>query len=186
MDMETIGLQRDEVRRFLVGKERVCRFPVACPLSERIEYIYRVIFPGLDRYRFYARFFWGRVAQYIDYSPIKVLLYRMIGIRIGKGVFIAADVLIDVHFPALIEIEDYAILGWGARLFSHEYGDGHYRIGRILVGEGALVGAFAAIQGGVTVGAGAEIPYSLLVHRDVPPGCRPKPHRIFREKDFHG
>lgn len=186
MHMERIGEIRAKLFLFLSGEERSFCFPVECPLPERIGFIYRVIFPGAARLRFYLRFALARVAQYLDYSPLKALLYRFIGVRIGKGVFIAADVIIDVHFPSLVVIEDYAILGWGARLFTHEFSNGRYRIGRIRIGEGALVGACATVRGGVTIGREAEIPYGVLVFRDVAPGARPGATELLRGRERHG
>jgi len=186
MDRERINGIRRDVERFLAGEERVFSFPVDCPLPKRIEYIYRVLFPGLALAAFYLRFTAARIAQYLDYSPLKVLLYRLLGVRIGKGVFISPGVIIDVHFPSLIVIEDFAIIGWGARLFTHEYGNGRYRIGRIRIGEGALVGGFAAIRGGVFIGREAEVPYGAVLYRDLEPGARPGVRDILRERARHG
>jgi acetyltransferase-like isoleucine patch superfamily enzyme len=165
---ERIDLERKRLAVFMRGEESVFEFTVDCALHERIKFVYAIIFPGLARFRFYARFILMRIAQLIDYPPIKVILYRFIGVKIGKGVFISPDVVIDTHFPHLIEIGDYAILGWGAFLFNHEFSGNKYRMGRIKIGEGAVIGGFAGIRGGVNIGDGVDVPASCIVYKDLP------------------
>ncbi len=126
-------------------------FKVDCELKDRIKYIYKIIFPGFQKMKFYFRFFLSRIAEMIPWSPAKVFIYKIIGIKIGKGVFISPGVIIDVHFPKLIKIDDYVILGWGARLFTHEFFGKIYKLGRIKIGEGAIIGAFASIRCGVEI-----------------------------------
>lgn len=186
MDPALIAANREKVRSFLGGAEKSMSFEVTAPLEERIGFIYRVLFPGLSRFAFYGRFILARTAQYLDYPPLKVFFYRRAGIRIGKGVYLSPDVVLDVHFPELIVIEDYAILGWGARLFAHEFKNGSYRLGRIRIGRGALIGAFAVVRGGVDVGDGAEVPYNATVFRDVPAGSSLPPRDSAKSKGGRG
>ncbi|OQW94486.1 MAG: hypothetical protein BWK79_05745 [Beggiatoa sp. IS2] len=168
MKIENIPETRERFQAYLNSGDKVFEFEVNYPLSDRIAGIYQVIFPGRKKYQFYGRFLVARIAQLIDYSPIKVWLYRAIGIKIGKGVFIAPDVILDPHFPTLIEIHDYAILGWGAKLFTHYFSGKTYCAGRIMIGEGAVIGAFSLIRGGVTIGKQANISVDSLVYKDVP------------------
>jgi acetyltransferase-like isoleucine patch superfamily enzyme len=88
--------------------------------------------------------------------------------KIGRGVFLSPDVILDPHFPELIEIQDYAIIGWGTHLFCHEYNGGTYRLGRIVVGRGAVIGGFSLIRGGVTIGEKAQVASTCIVYKDVP------------------
>lgn len=165
---EKIRANREVLLTFLRGRERTSEFAVDCGVEDRIEFIYSVIFPGRAKYLFYLRFLTARIAQYIDYSPAKVFLYRLIGMKIGKGVFLSPDVILDPHFPGLIEINDHAIIGWGTHLFCHEFSGDKYRIGRISVGRGAVVGGFSMIRGGVTIGENAQIASTCIVYKDVP------------------
>jgi acetyltransferase-like isoleucine patch superfamily enzyme len=152
MNMERISETCEQFQAYLTSRDKFFEFKVDYPLADRVAGIYQVIFPGRKKYQFYGRFVLARIAQMIDYSPIKVWLYRLMGIKIGKGVFIAPDVILDPHFPALIEIHDYAILGWGAKLFTHYFSGKTYYAGRIIISEGAVIGAFSLIRGGVTIG----------------------------------
>ncbi|MBI3036976.1 hypothetical protein HYY73_04485 [Candidatus Woesearchaeota archaeon] len=52
---------------------------------------------------------------------IKNSLYRLIGVKIGKNVSISNDCIIDTIFPELIMIDDNAIVGWGTKLYTHEF-----------------------------------------------------------------
>lgn len=168
MNRDKILKHRKNLTEFLKNNEIKFEFKVDCELKDRIHFIYGVIFPGFLKYKFYIRHIIARITQYIDYSPLKVIIYRLIGMKIGKGVYISPEVILDPHFPELITIGDYVIIGWGARIFTHEYSSDTYRIGRIFIGEGALIGGFATIRGGVTIGKMAEIPYSSIIYKDVP------------------
>jgi acetyltransferase-like isoleucine patch superfamily enzyme len=159
---------RSQLIEFLAGQEKKFEFDIDCEPAQRIRFIYSIIFPGSKKIRFYLRFFIARLAQYLDYSPLKCLLYSSIGMQIGKGVFISPDVILDPHFPQLIEIEDYVILGWGAHLFTHEFSGAKYRLGRIHIGAGAVIGGFTMIRGGVRIGPNAQVASTCIVYKDVP------------------
>jgi acetyltransferase-like isoleucine patch superfamily enzyme len=104
----------------------------------------------------------------MDYSPFKVLIYRLIGVKIGKGVFISPQVYIDVQFPELIVIEDYVILGYGASVFTHEFISNTYRLGRVHIKRGAMIGAFSKIRSGVCIGEQANSIVNSIVIKDIP------------------
>jgi len=103
-------------------------------------------------------------------SPPKVFLYRLLGMKIGRSVYIAPGVLMDPLYPALITLEDCCFLGVGCRLLTHEITAGNFRLGRIRVCRGAVVGGFATVRSGVTVGARATVGFNSFVNRDVPEG----------------
>jgi acetyltransferase-like isoleucine patch superfamily enzyme len=169
------------VAAFLAGSGRRFVFTVGCPVEIRIAYIYRVIFPGFRILRFYGRFMVARVAQWSDFPPVKRLLYRLIGVRVGRGVFISPDAIIDPHFPSLITIGDHAVIGWGAKLFAHEFDGTKYTMGRIDIGRGAIIGAFTIVKNGVSVGDGAMVHAGGVVLRDVSPGARYGPVAAIRD-----
>ena len=168
------------VAEFLSGSGRRLVFRVDCPLESRIRYIYRAIFPGLGLPLFYLRFMVARIAQLSDYSPVKIFLYRLIGVRIGRGVFISPDAFIDPHFPSLITLGDHAILGWGTRIFAHDFDGTKYSMGRVDIGKGAVIGAFTVVKNGVSIGDGVFIHLCGLVMRDVLTGSRYGPDRVLK------
>lgn len=168
MNSDTTFILRDQFNDFLSGNAMKFEFAINCKPQDRIRYIYSIVFPGFRKYRFYLIFLIARIAQYIDYSPAKVLLYRLIGMKIGKGAFISPDVILDPHFPELIEIGDHAIIGWGTHLFTHDFSGTTYHAGRIKIGAGAVIGGFSIIRGGVVIGDNAQIASTCIVYKDVP------------------
>ena len=168
MDKQKIPLLHQQLKAFFRSCEKETSFMVDCELKDRIRFIYKVIFPGIKKFSFYFRFLLSRFAFYIDYSPLKVFIYRLLGVKIGKGVFISPDVYIDVHFPKLIRIDDYAILGHGISIFTHEFLSKKYKLGRVSIGKGAVVGAFSIIASGVNIGEQANITVRSTILKDVP------------------
>lgn len=164
MDEFEIESSRVKLNNFLNSNRTKFAFRIKCDLKDRIDYIYAVIFPGKQLFFFYLRFVLGRIAEKIDYSPIKVFLYRLMGVKIGEGVFISPSVIIDPHFPKLITIEDYVILGYGARIAAHEQTGMTYYIGRVTIKKGATVGGYASIRRGSTIPEMADVPALTNIH----------------------
>lgn len=165
---QRVATGRTALADFLAGSGMTFEFDTPCPPAQRIAFIYSIVFPGRRKLRFYWTFLVCRIARAVDYSPIKVWLYRLVGFRIGRGVFLSPDVILDPHFPSLVEIGDYAIIGWGTHLFTHEFDGGKYRVGRIRIGAGAVIGGFSIVRGGVVIGANARIASTCIVYKDVP------------------
>jgi acetyltransferase-like isoleucine patch superfamily enzyme len=163
---ENVKEKQDSLIAFIKSGRQKFTFEVDCPLSERIDYIFNVLFAGWGKQRFYIRHLAAKLACFIDYSPIKCVLYRWIGVNVGKGVFISPDVWIDPHIPSLIEIQDYVIIGFGARIFTHEFSGTTYTVGRVTIEEGAIVGAYAIIRGGVTIGSKRTVPMNNVIAKD--------------------
>jgi acetyltransferase-like isoleucine patch superfamily enzyme len=92
----------------------------------------------------------------------------MLGVKIGKGVYISPDVILDPHFPRLITIGDFCVLGWGSKFFTHEMSVKKYRIGRVTICKGAVVGAFSIIRAGVEVGENAQTCMNSYIYKNVP------------------
>jgi len=130
-----------------------------------------VLSPSLLSYVWFAwRAALAKIAELMPLSPLKVVFYRLLGVRIGRDVFISPRVVLDPMYPALIELEDGCLLGMGCRLFTHEYTATKFRIGRIRVGKGAVVGAYSTVRSGVRIGDKATVGFNSYVHRDVPEG----------------
>lgn len=101
------------------------------------------------------------------WSCVKVWLYRRMGVRIGKGVYIAPGVFMDAFYPRLIEIADGAFLGIGCRILTHEFTARLFRAGRVRIGKGSVVGAWSIIRCGVTLGEAVTAGLGSVVVRDV-------------------
>ncbi len=100
---------------------------------------------------------------------LKNWLLRRLGATVGTGVSWGLEATPDVFWPELLTIEDHAIIGYDATLLCHEFLQDEYRVGRVVVGERAMIGAGATVLPGVEIGAGAQIGANSVVTRDVSP-----------------
>ncbi len=166
MDKEQIKILRSEFKKFLKSEEPFFEFSVGENLKFRNQVPFKVIFPGINRLMYYFRHILSRLIQFIDVSFLKVFVYRLLGFKIGKGVYIAPDVILDSQFPKLVEIGDYVVLGWGTKIFTHDYNGVYYRVGRVKIGMGTVVGGFSFIRAGVTIDEKAVVKLGSTIFQD--------------------
>ncbi|SFR50685.1 acyltransferase [Halorubrum sodomense] len=102
---------------------------------------------------------------------LKNWLLRRIGVTVGTGVAWGLESTPDVFWPERIRVGDDAIIGYDATLLCHEFLTEEYRLGDVVVGDEAMIGAGAVVLPGVTVGEGARVAANSLVAEDVPPGA---------------
>lgn len=101
---------------------------------------------------------------------LKNFLYKGIGVKIGRNVSVGLDAVLDIFYPELIEIKDNAIIGYGVTILAHEFLREEIRVGNVIVGKNAVVGANTTILPGVEVGDNATVSAMSLVNRDISPG----------------
>lgn len=93
--------------------------------------------------------------DFITPTPLNILFFRMMGMKIGKGVMINTTYISD---PCLITIDDYVTVGGSATLFAHYGQKGLLVIRPVHIKKGATIGLKASIMGDVVVGEGAMVP----------------------------
>lgn len=117
-------------------------------------------------------------ARYLPMFPaMRAMLHRCRGVKVGKRVFIGAEVFIDDAEPDLVVIEDNVTIIARASLLAHAYYPEHLNkyladaVGRqgVTIRRGAYVGFGAIVLPGVTVGEEAVVGAGAVVTRDVPP-----------------
>ena len=99
---------------------------------------------------------------------LKNSIYRLFGIKIGKDVAIAYNILFDPLFPELITIEDNVMLGSDCEIATHEFAKNWFTIGRVVIKSGAMISAYNVIGPGVTIGGNSATGMYCFVKNDIP------------------
>ncbi len=120
-------------------------------------------------------------------QDIRQLLLKLVGVKIGKNVFIDDDVLFDGWYPELISIGDDSHIRSHTALATHEGMVGAFRKGEIEIGKNVLVGAGGGVLPGVKIGDDSEVLPFAFVANDVSPGTRVEgipAHKVGETFDF--
>jgi acetyltransferase-like isoleucine patch superfamily enzyme len=107
--------------------------------------------------------------EFVTPSPINLLFYRMMGMKIGRGTQINTTNISD---SALIVMGDKVTIGGSATLCAHYGMDGFLVLAPVIIGNKVTIGLKASVLGGVEIGDGAKIlPHSVVLPKTIiPPG----------------
>lgn len=107
--------------------------------------------------------------EFVTPSPLGILFYQMMGMKIGRGVVINSTWISD---PSLISIGEKTTIGGSVTIVGHYGQGGMLVIAPVVIGASCTIGLKATIMGGVTIGDGAKIlPHSVLLPKtEVPAG----------------
>jgi len=118
--------------------------------------------------RILVNMFFILLLKYAPPAELKNHAYRIfLGMKIGRDVAISPDVVFDPMFPDLIEIGDGCILGWGARVFTHEFWPDRVRILPVRIGRKVVIGGFSVVRPGVTLSDGVFIASNSFVNKSI-------------------
>ena len=111
--------------------------------------------------------------EFVTPTPLNILFYKMMGMKIGKGVHINTTNISD---PALIELEDKVTIGGSATIIAHYASQGYLVVERVKIGKGTTVGIKATVMGDVVIGEGAVIaPHEVVYPKSrIPAGRKNK------------
>ncbi len=104
----------------------------------------------------------------VPFSKLRVSLYRLIGFKIGKNVFIGMKCYLDDVATDKIRIEDNVTISYGCYFACHGKGQGHTMIH---VKQGAYLGMRCNIlsgKEGIIIGEKSIIGAGSLVNKSVP------------------
>jgi non-ribosomal peptide synthetase-like protein len=117
--------------------------------------------------------YWKLVARpdLLNGTPFKPLLWRLLGVRIGRRVF---DDGCFIPERTLVTVGDFCTLNAGSTIQGHSQEDGGFKSDRITIGDGVTVGVGAWVHYGVVMGDRSELaPDSFLMKgEEVPAGAR--------------
>jgi non-ribosomal peptide synthetase-like protein len=106
--------------------------------------------------------------HFFDGTPFKNVIWRMLGVQIGKRVF---DDGCYVTERTLAAIGDDATLNTGSKVQCHSQEDGTFKADRITIGSGCTLGVGAMVHYGVTMGDGSVLAADsfLMKGEEIPP-----------------
>ena len=110
------------------------------------------------------------LARFMIIPSVRILVYRMTGVSIGKNVFIGLDSYLDDEFPELITIEDNVIIAFRVTIVAHDDA-GKQWVSPVRIMEKAYIGTVAIILPGTTVGENTAIGAGAVVTKDIAPNC---------------
>ena len=161
---ESSGAHGATAERGSVRRERLERHPTTGPRNSL--WSWPTAKSPLAVVRNYIVIVLARIAPSLR---LKNWLLSAIGVTVGTGVAWGLESTPDVFWPERITVADHAIVGYDVTLLCHEFLQDEYRLGDVVVGERAMIGAGATVLPGVTIGADARVAANSLVATDVPP-----------------
>jgi len=97
-------------------------------------------------------------------KSIRVFLHRARGVRIGKGVLIGYDVVLETACPHLITIEDGAAISMRATIIAH------FKESKgVKIEKDAFIGPGVIVLPNVVIGQGAVVTAGSVVTSSIPP-----------------
>ncbi|MES2768300.1 MAG: hypothetical protein V4596_04070 [Bdellovibrionota bacterium] len=101
------------------------------------------------------------VLDFVTPTPLNLLFYRMMGMKIGKGVVINTSNISD---PCLITLEDYVTIGGSATIFAHYGMKGYLIVDRVHIKKGTTIGLKASVMGDVIIGENVMVtPHTVIM-----------------------
>jgi hypothetical protein len=99
--------------------------------------------------------------EFFTPSPLNMLFYKMMGMKIGKHSHINTTNISDA---ALIEIGDRVTIGGSATIFAHYASKGFLVLEPVKIKAGATIGIKATVMGDVEIGEGVVIgPHEVVM-----------------------
>lgn len=117
------------------------------------------------------------MARFCIPPGFRLALYRLMGIEIGRNVFVGLDTYLDCQYPELIVIEDDVTVSFRVMVIVHddarrmdrvEPGAGSGTVAPVVLERGCYLGAGCIVLPGVTVGERSVVAAGAVVVRDVP------------------
>jgi len=130
----------------------------------------------------------------LNYRLIRPKLWRIMGCKVGKNVFIGYEVWMDISHTSLIEIEDGVHITNRCLILCHQRDSKDYYKGddsaklpykkeKVILKRGCMLGMGTIVLPGITVGEGSLIAAGSVVTRDIPAWsvAAGSPARVIRE-----
>ncbi len=121
-------------------------------------------------------------ARIVDGTPLKGLIWRALGVRMGKRLF---DDGCGITEATMVRIGDDCTFNVSSFIQPHSQEDGGFKSDRISIGDGCTLGVAAWVHYGVTMGDGVQLDADTFVMKgeEIPAHARwgENPARQVRE-----
>ena len=94
------------------------------------------------------------VLNFITPTPLNILFFKMMGMKVGKGTMINSSNISD---PCMIELGDYVTIGGSAYLMAHYGMKGFLVIDKLIIRHKANIGLHAYVMGAVDIGEFVQV-----------------------------
>ncbi len=133
--------------------------------------------PALAFKLLFRRFVCVKLANLCPFTSGRIFLYRLMGIRIGKDVYMGFDIELETNFPELVSIGDHVTISHRCIITAHMGSPSDTPVKKsyplaakpVTIEDGAWICIGATLLPGVTVGKNAVVAAGAVVSRDVPP-----------------
>lgn len=107
--------------------------------------------------------------EFVTPSPLNLLFYQMMGMKIGRGSIINSTWISD---PSMIELGKKVTIGGSVTMVAHYGQGGLLVIAPIKIGDNCTIGLKSSIMGGAVIGEGVKIlPHSVVMPKtQIPKG----------------
>lgn len=103
--------------------------------------------------------------EFITPTPLNLLFYKMMGMKIGKGTMINTTNISD---PCLITLGDYVTIGGSATLMAHYGMKGFLIIDKLIIENNATIGLKSSLFGNVVIKEGAVVaPHEVVLPKTI-------------------
>ena len=118
--------------------------------------------------------------EFVTPTPLNMLFYKMMGMKIGKGSYINTTNISD---PGLIELGDNVTIGGSVYIIAHYASKGYLIVDKVRIHNRVTIGLKATIMGDVEIGEGAVIgPHEVILPKSrIPAGRKPFESLIKKE-----
>ena len=110
------------------------------------------------------------------YAPgsetLRVRMHRWRGVRMGSGVFIGTDAILETAYPHRLSIGDRVVVGHRALIIAHFRESDSFRDEdepAVVIEDDVFIGPNVTILPNVTIGHGAVVTAGSVVSQSVPP-----------------
>jgi carbonic anhydrase/acetyltransferase-like protein (isoleucine patch superfamily) len=105
--------------------------------------------------------------DFVTPSPLAVLFYQMMGMKVGKGTVINTTYISD---PSLISMGEKVTIGGSVTIVGHYGQAGLLIFAPVIIGNNCTIGLKSSVMGGVTIGNNVKImPHSVVIPKTTIP-----------------